>query len=491
MQNKILSKLLFGLFMTLITGILLTAAACAAYPSSGAEIPEGSTLLKGEIIGEKNGWDGSSHTGAAAAFDGDPYSYYDPTAASQDYTYCGMDLGGQYILTKVMILPRDSQLGRYEGAAIEGSNDMDDWTTLFVSSRGATSFDWKEITDFDDNTGYRYYRYWNGQNHGDVAEVEFYGRPADGAYSGPVKLTGEVIGESFGWDGSPEKGAVSAFDGDPYTYYDPTKKANDDAYAGLDLGQPFILSKVRIMPREGWLDRFRGASIQGSNDLSEWTTLCVSSSAASSWDWQVFTEFDDNAGYRYYRYWNGQEHGDVGEVQLYGYPLDGNYTPPTPATMASPAGEVTVTLDVRRENVDLGVLPFKVQPGDVYPKLADSPIGSFIGWFTLPQGGEQVKEGDPVTRMTDHILYAHYAGEQTETEAPAENAPADPLPEEPDAETDAPEAPEETDAPEKAAEPEAGSETGSSSRVVPIVCIAVIVLSLAVMIAVLLKNRND
>ena len=63
------------------------------------------------------------------------------------------------------------------------------------------------------------------------------------------------------------------------------------------------------------------------------------------WDWQTFTEFDDNTGYRYFRYWNGRDHGDVAEVRFYGYPADGNYTPPTPASLAVEVTEVTVRFD--------------------------------------------------------------------------------------------------------------------------------------------------
>lgn len=465
---------------------LLTVPAWAAYPSSGTDVPDGSRLLEGEVIGEKNGWDGSPGTGAAAAFDGDGWTYYDPTAQGQEYAYCGMDMGEPVILTKVMVLPRDGWLDRFDGASIQGSNDMEDWETLYVSGGEARNRDWQEITDFDSGDAFRYYRYWNGKKHGDVAEVEFYGRSADGSYTGPVRLTGEVIGEDHGWDGSPEKGAEAAFDGDPHTYYDPTMKSNDAAYAGLDLGQPYILTKVRILPRENWLDRFRGGSIQGSNDLNDWETLCVSDHAASSWDWQVFEEFDDNTGYRYYRYWNGQEHGDVGEVQLYGYPLDGNYTPPTPATLAQPAGEVTVSFDIRRDTISSEAQPITVQPGETYPALPGSAVSSFTGWYTLPEGGDPVKEGDPVTRLTSHTLYAHYSGEEAEAVSTEEPAPADPSPaEDPTPADDAPT--EELPAEEEAVRTD---ETETGIRILPLVCIAVSALSVAGTLVILARKKD-
>ncbi|MBQ3637427.1 MAG: discoidin domain-containing protein [Clostridia bacterium] len=490
MRHKTLTKsLLLAAGIFLLFGIVLASTACAAYPVSGTDIPDGSVLLMGEIIGEQNGWDGSPQTGAAAAFDGHKSSYYDPTVKAADYAYCGIDAGAQYILTKVMILPRDSQPGRFFGASIQGSNDMVDWETLFVSSTGLGSQEWQEITDFDISAPFRYYRYWNGQEHGDVAEVEFYGRPSDGTYVGPVLLTGEVIGESAGWNGQRDKGAHAAFDGDRYTYYDPSAKSDDRAYCGIDLGQPFILSRVRILPREGWLDRYRGGSIQGSNDLEDWVTLFESPSAAASWDWQTITELDENTGYRYYRYWNGQEHGDVAELQFYGYPPDGDYTPPTPATLAVPVTEVTVRLDYGRDDLRVGVEPFKVTPGGTYPALPDlasDETPGFLGWYSLPSGGIPVKEGSAVTRLSDHTLYALWETDKNES-APAESPKTDVPAETPgENETDNPPSADETET----AETEGSVEEDGGLNPVPIVCIAVSALAFIFALIVMAKSKD-
>ncbi|MBQ3815397.1 MAG: discoidin domain-containing protein, partial [Clostridia bacterium] len=325
--------------LAILCGVVLTTAACASdYPASGTDIPAGSALLEGTLIGETAGWNGQRDKGRKAAFDGDIYTYYDPSAKASEDAYCGVDLGSPYILSKIVIMPRENWLDRYKGASIQGSNDMEDWETLWVSEHSAREWDWQEITDIDNNTGYRYYRYWNGYEHGDVAEVELYGYPLGTAIAGPVKLTGEVIGEETGWDGTTGTGASAAFDGDRYTYYDPTAKAADYAYAGIALDSPQILSKVRIMPRENWTARFKGASIQGSDDMKTWTTLWTSTAEAESWSWQVITEFEDNRGYQYYRYWNGEEHGDVAELEFYGLSAEG-YVPPTMAELSTPVSE--------------------------------------------------------------------------------------------------------------------------------------------------------
>ena len=203
------SKLIVTIVFAALTAALLVTAASAAYPSSDADIPAGSALITGNIIGEKSGWDGTTGTGRSAAFDGSAFSYYDPTTKGESYTYCGIDAGENYILTKVMILPRDGQLVRFRGATIQGSEDQEEWVTLFHSDHGVGAWEWQEIEDFDNNTGYRYFRYWNGEEHGDVAEVEFYGYAAVGAGAVDVKLTGTVIGEAVGWGGNASSGAAA------------------------------------------------------------------------------------------------------------------------------------------------------------------------------------------------------------------------------------------------------------------------------------------
>ena len=101
MRLKKLLRPAAGIGTVSLLAALLAVSAYAAYPSSGTDIPAGSQLLTGDVIGEANGWDGSPGTGAGSAFDGDAYSYYDPTAQGQEYAYCGMDFGSPAVLTKV------------------------------------------------------------------------------------------------------------------------------------------------------------------------------------------------------------------------------------------------------------------------------------------------------------------------------------------------------------------------------------------------------
>ena len=156
-------------------------AANAKYPSSGVSVPDGSVIINGTVIGNETGWGGNPDTGAAAAFDGDINTFFDPLGTGDGF--CGMDAGKPYILTKVAIHPRDAQLARFYGATIQGSNDGEEWTDIWMSLDEATEWTWHEVEadDFDESgVAYRYYRYYNMLSHGDVAEVEFYGYPEDG-----------------------------------------------------------------------------------------------------------------------------------------------------------------------------------------------------------------------------------------------------------------------------------------------------------------------
>ena len=93
------------------------------------------------------------------------------------------------IFASIAILSRDGWAERFEGAMIQGSNDGENWTTLWTSPAAAESTtEYKIITDFENNTGYSQFRYFNETKHGDVAEVEFYGAPGKVEVS-PVEET--------------------------------------------------------------------------------------------------------------------------------------------------------------------------------------------------------------------------------------------------------------------------------------------------------------
>ena len=187
-----------------------TPAAPAGYPASG----ESGNFMMGRIIGNETGWDGTAGSGAASAFDGKAETFFDPLGVGDGF--CGMEYDEPYILEKVAILSRSTFLDRFAGASIEGSNDGEEWETLWESDDVAPSAtEYNIATEFENNYGYKMFRYINWINHGDVAEVEFYGKPGTAERPAPepepepepvpeptveevVENTAEAVGEAVG-----------------------------------------------------------------------------------------------------------------------------------------------------------------------------------------------------------------------------------------------------------------------------------------------------
>jgi hypothetical protein len=187
-------------------------AGATSYPSSG-KTPAKGHIITGELIGIEVGWGGNAATGRDAAFDGNPSTFFDPLAVGDGY--CGIDCGEPFILTQVNILSRDGYLDRFWGAEIQGSNDMENWTSLWFSEEGAALFDWTIVPEsaLENNTGWRYYRYYNEISHGDVAEVEFYGLSVSGKAEAPAAdVQPEVVEQPEAVEEAPAA-APATFDG--------------------------------------------------------------------------------------------------------------------------------------------------------------------------------------------------------------------------------------------------------------------------------------
>ena len=139
-----------------------------------------------------------------------------------------------------------------------------------------------------------------------------------------VLMEGELFGAAS-YSGGEHDNYEKAWDGDPHTFYDPTQAATEDCYTGIMMDEPYILTEIRLLPREGWLDCYKGAEIQGSVDGDEWVTIYVSKKVAS--DWRFFKiqprQFDTEPeeAFTMFRYVNKSTHGDIGEIELYGYPV--------------------------------------------------------------------------------------------------------------------------------------------------------------------------
>ncbi len=164
--------------------------------------PEGSVTIVGKIIGGKFGWDDNPGTGAAQAFNGNLGDVYDmnenwDSGIVWDDQYAGIWADEPYILTCFRVLPTtdaDWQAERLNLAAVQGSNDGVNWTTLYQFDHAATVGDtnFVEVTEFENNTGYTMFRYKRLDAHTDCRELEFYGYVV-GSQSDSSPTTSDVI----------------------------------------------------------------------------------------------------------------------------------------------------------------------------------------------------------------------------------------------------------------------------------------------------------
>ncbi len=181
-----------------------------------------------------------------------------------------------------------------------------------------------------------------------AAEVPAAGYPASGvtAPEGSVIIAGSLIGNETGWGDNADAGRAAAFDGNVETFFDPL--AVGDGYCGVDAGKPYVITKIVVCPRSGQEARYYGATIQGTNtpdDEDSWVDIWMSLDSAEAAEYVEINsdEFDvTDEAFQYFRYYNMLSHGDVAEVELYGYPQDG-------VVEAFPTAEETATEEVAEE----------------------------------------------------------------------------------------------------------------------------------------------
>ena len=230
------------------------------------------------------------------------------------------------------------------------------------------------------------------------AEVPAAAYPASGTAipDGSVCIKGELIGNETGWGGSTTAGRAAAFDGDTTTFFDPLGVG--DGYTGVDCGKPYILTKIVICPRTDWTSRYYGATIQGSNSLeedAEWTDIWMSMDAATDVAYQeilpdAFESDANGKAFRYYRYYNMLSHGDVAEVELYGYPEDGvvDAFPAADAAADTTTTEATTEATAAADTTAVEV-PDMEAPVLDYPSM-DVMANSGAGYATLDEAAASI-----------------------------------------------------------------------------------------------------
>lgn len=154
-------------------------------------------LLSGRAIGSSPSFDyntGQSTTTTnlpSAAFDGDLSTFY--ASNQRSYTWVGLDLGKQYIITKVGWSPRNDGVGpgRTRLAMFEGANraDFSDALPLYITDEQGV-IGQISTAEVNCSKGFRYVRYV-GPNDAkcNVAEVQFYGHAGAGTDDGLYRPT--------------------------------------------------------------------------------------------------------------------------------------------------------------------------------------------------------------------------------------------------------------------------------------------------------------
>lgn len=378
------------------------------------EVKGGDGIVKGTVITGVNPADGTTHCwsngtdNASCAFDGDTTTFFDPYEASM-LSWAGVRLDQAYELTEVRICSRSGFDDRIRGAAIQGSNDNGaTWHNVvyfdpdIVPSSGLLTNDYHIVTpeknadyvavymenfDMDEETAdfskfwvgngsYSMYRYVNfGTSHGDCAEIELYGHPAD-AYTGEEKTIeqaaksdlsvfvgtvdyigtandtsdGAVSGKVIGGGGSYSAGSneyADAWDNNGDTFYDPAS-AGPDCWTGLLADQATVVTEVRVRPRISWFSRTPGAHIQGSNNGVDWVDLAEYTAddalAEDAEQAYISKTVDGAAAYWMFRYVSdGTNHGDVADIVLIGTAGEATLEYEVPAAPAAPAVASTGT----------------------------------------------------------------------------------------------------------------------------------------------------
>ena len=197
--------------------------------------------------------------------------------------------------------------------------------------------------------------------------------PGDGAI-----MVGTMIGEEFGWGDNPDVGFGAAFDGWTDTFYDPSQgPGSEETHAGMMMGEAYVLTEIRILPREGFLGRFNGAQVWGFNGdtFNPWDgsaqRIWMSDDEAWDWEFQVIpaSAMSNNTGWTSFVYWNDNIHGDVAEVEFWGKPAAAPAPEPEPAVVEA----APVPAPVAEVEAPAAPAPAQTAPAPA-PRTADMHI---------------------------------------------------------------------------------------------------------------------
>lgn len=134
-------------------------------------------LLVGEIFGRTDGqWE--SQNPPVNAFDQNTDTMYDGESGG----YAGIKLSGPFTLEGFRLVSRSGFDDRIIGTEIQGSNDQENWDTLYQIENMYTHPIYNGAFFGQTDQAYTYYRIHSGtSDYCNVSEIEFYGQAADPA----------------------------------------------------------------------------------------------------------------------------------------------------------------------------------------------------------------------------------------------------------------------------------------------------------------------
>lgn len=143
------------------------------------------------------------------------------------------------------------------------------------------------------------------------------------------ELKGTAIGSTQSSYASGD--ASVAFDGDLSTFYASDVRSN--TYAGLDLGEKYVITKVGFASRAGWAGRMLLGVFEGANnpDFTDAVPLYMIKETPED-NVMTYADVDVSRGFRYVRYVGPNDvRCNVAELKFYGYKGEGDdtklYTP--------------------------------------------------------------------------------------------------------------------------------------------------------------------
>lgn len=166
-----------------------------------------------------------------------------------------------------------------------------------------------------------------------------------------VLITGTIFGTNP-WNGNESSMPQAAFDGDNLTFFDAAAGGaaamegewvmDGPGFVGIQASEPYILTEIRVLPREGFTDRTVGAGIQGSNDGKSWVQIYIFNENIGGQDYITVksADFITNEPFTYFRYCQTTAaHCDVADVEFYGNPAGAAAAPQETAAPAEETAE--------------------------------------------------------------------------------------------------------------------------------------------------------